>query len=378
MSVHRSREGGPRSGPDRAPPARGGATGFGGFIPFSELARAFGEPPLAGRLRVAPEDFRVEEDLGFAPGGSGAHHWLLVRKTGCTTPFAARRLAERYAVPERDVGFSGLKDRHAVAAQWFSVPARPGGSEPEPAEVCSGVRILRAERGPKKLRRGVHARNRFAILVREAGGDRNAFARRLARVTREGVPSYFGSQRFGRDGGNVAAAARMLEGRTRRGPRLQRGLYLSAARALLFNRVLDRRVAAGEWNAWIPGDAIVIAGRLRALAPGAAPREGGTAADWVAGCRAHPTGPLWGRGSSGEVASEALARERDALAGCGGWQSGLESAGLEPARRALRVMPTRVEWEETPEGGIVVRFSLPRGAFATAVIRELVHERHPG
>ena len=358
-------------------PAPGRACGFGGYIPFPDLARAFGEPPVSGRLRSIPEDFRVDEVLGFAPAGSGAHHWLLVRKTGCTTTFAARRLAERFEVPERDVGYAGLKDRHAVATQWFSVPTRPGAAAPGLAEIAPGVRIVRAEPGGRKLRRGVHVRNRFAIVIREIRGDRDAFADRVDRVAREGVPSYFGAQRFGRGGGNVASAARMLEGRARPGSRLKRGLNLSAARALLFNRVLNRRVEAGEWNAWVPGDAIVIAGRLRALAAGAAPREGGTAQDWVAGGRAHPTGPLWGRGSSDEVASRALARERSALVGCGGWQAGLEAAGMESARRALRVIPCELDWDEATNGEIAIRFALPRGAYATAVMRELVRDHRP-
>ena len=152
---------------------RAEAGGFGGFIPFEGLARVFADAPVSGRLRLEPGDFRVDEKLGFEPGfepgGEGPHHWLLVCKTGYTTPFVTRVLAERYAVPVRDIGFSGLKDRHAVTTQWFSVPARPGAPEPKPGEIAPGVRIVRAERGRKKLRRGVHAENRFAIVLREVG-----------------------------------------------------------------------------------------------------------------------------------------------------------------------------------------------------------------
>lgn len=351
--------------------------GFGGFIPFTGLAYAFGAPPVSGVLRRQPEDFAVEEELGFEPEGAGPHHWLLVRKTGCTTPAAARILADRSGVPVREVGFSGLKDRHAVTTQWFSVPAHPGAPAPEPGCAGEGVRIVRAARGRKKLRRGVHAGNRFAIALREVRGDRGALAARVLRAARDGVPNYFGAQRFGRDEGNVTAAARLLRGEGRPPHRLTRGLYLSAARSLLFNRVLHRRVETGEWNAWVPGDAVIIAGQRRALAPGAAPREGGTAKEWVAARRAHPTGPLWGRGASGAVAADALALERSALADCEGWQAGLEAAGLEADRRALRVVPADLEWEETAGGGVVVRFALPRGAYATAVLRELGQER-PG
>ena len=293
------------------PPAAHPARGFGGFIPFPALARAHGAPPVTGVLRREPADFRVDEDLGFEPEGSGPHHWLLVRKTGCTTPFAARVLAARYAVAVRDVGFSGLKDRHAETTQWFTVPAGADARDPpaDPGEVAAGVRIVRAVRGRRKLRRGVHTGNRFAIAVREVEGDRGAFADRAARVAREGVPSYFGAQRFGRDGGNVAAAAGMLRGEGKPPDRLVRGLYLSAARSLLFNRVLHRRVEAGTWNTYLPGDAIVVAGQRRALAPGASPREGGLPAEWVDALRAHPTGPLWGRGARDGAAAEALAFE---------------------------------------------------------------------
>ena len=246
------------------------ARGFGGFIPFEDLARAFPDAPVSGRLRFEPGDFRVDEKLGFEPGSEpgdkGPHHWLLVCKTGCTTPFVTRVLAKRYAVPEREIGFSGLKDRHARTTQWFSVPARPGAPEPKPGELAHGVRIVRAERGRKKLRRGVHAENRFAIVLRGVRGDREAFADRIVLVAREGVPNYFGGQRFGRNGNNVPSAARMLRGEEKPASRLARGMYLSTARSLLFNRVLHRRVESGEWNARVAGDAVVVAGRRRALA----------------------------------------------------------------------------------------------------------------
>lgn len=349
--------------------------GFGGFIPFAELAHAWGPPPVSGTLRREPGDFVVDEDLGFEPEeGAGAHHWLLVRKTGCTTPFAARVLAHRFGAPLRDVGFSGLKDRHAVTTQWFSAPARPRAAEPGPGPIAEGIEIVRAARGRRKLRRGVHAGNRFVLTLRAVEGDRRAFGDRVRRIAHDGAPNYFGAQRFGREAGNVAAAALLLQGEGARPSRLVRGLQLSAARALLFNRVLHRRVESGAWNACVPGDAILVAGRRRALAPGAAPREGGSAGEWVAALRGHPTGPLWGRGGPG-VAGEALILERSALAGCEGWQAGLEAAGLEAGRRALRVVPAALEWEEGGDGDLVVRFGLPRGAYATAVVRELVQER---
>ena len=239
------------------------ARGFGGFIPFPALARAHGAPPVTGVLRREPADFRVDEELGFEPEGSGPHHWLMVRKTGCTTPYAARLLAARYALPVREVGFAGLKDRHAETTQWFTVPARAPGHDPGSGEIAAGVRIVRAVRGRRKLRRGVHAGNRFAITIRDVEGDRKAFADRVGRVARAGVPELL----------------RRAAIRAGRGERRRRG-----------RNVARRREAPGPPRPW----AVPLGGTFSPLQPGSAPARGGRDLEHVrAGrrgrdCRAPP------------------------------------------------------------------------------------------
>ncbi len=84
------------------------------------------------RLKERPEDFRVEERLAFAPSGTGEHLYLFVEKTGLQTEELAARLALRFSVARRDVGYAGRKDRRAVTRQWFSVPTR---TEPEAAAL---------------------------------------------------------------------------------------------------------------------------------------------------------------------------------------------------------------------------------------------------
>src|ERR1700742_2068485 len=84
--------------------------------------RAFGPPLGTGVLRVQPDDFVVEEDLGFAPAGTGQHVLLKVRKRDANTQWVARELARACRCRPMDVGFAGLKDRRAVAVQWFTVP----------------------------------------------------------------------------------------------------------------------------------------------------------------------------------------------------------------------------------------------------------------
>ena len=119
----------------------------------------------------------------------------------------------------------------------------------------AGVNVGQCVRHCRKLRRGTHRANRFDLVLRRAKHDPRAAVDRIAA---DGVPNYFGEQRFGHGGGNVLLASRLFAGQ--RLKREQRSLALSAARSLIFNDVLDARVAAGNWNALLPGDIASLAG----------------------------------------------------------------------------------------------------------------------
>src|SRR5690606_12755695 len=224
------------------------------------LPPAHGAPVLSASIRAAPEDFLVEELDAFAASGAGEHLLLQVEKRGMNTAFAAKLLAQWAGVGEAAIGYAGLKDRHAVTRQRFSVhlPAReaPGVDSLEATAAASGpgqgLRVLGQSRHAKKLPRGALAGNRFRLLLREAQGVRSAIDARLHDIATLGVPNYFGDQRFGRDGANVANALAMFAGR--RVARAQRTHLLSAARSELFNRVLAARVGAGSWDRGLEGE----------------------------------------------------------------------------------------------------------------------------
>lgn len=335
---------------------------------------AHGPPVLAGRIRGRPEDFRVVEELGFEPEGAGPHLWLRLRKRDANTGWLARRLAGLAGVPAREVGYSGLKDRHAVTEQWFSLPAAgsPGAETLGPALGELGVELLEHCLHRRKLRRGSHAANRFRILVSEAAGPRADVETRLTAMRERGVPNYFGAQRFGRDGGNLELAARLARGeRLARG---RRGYALSAARAEIFNRVLARRVETGSWDRLQAGDVAGLAGS-RSVFPVRADDLPGLERR-VLDLDLHPTGPLWGRGrlmSGGpvRVLEEAVAGDLPGLA------TALEAAGLEQARRHLRLLPEGLGWRWR-DAGLELEFRLPPGAFATTVLAELGDLREAG
>lgn len=335
---------------------------------WEALPRAHGEPPAQGRLRVEPEDFQVDELLGFEAAGKGQHVLLQVRKRGVNTQWLAGAIARHAGVTAAAVGYCGLKDRHALTTQWLSVDLA---GRPEPdwsALAIEGVEVLAARAHDRKLRRGAHRANRFRVRLRDVLGERAGIEARLRRVREAGAPSYFGEQRFGARGENPARALEMLAGKRRVRDRGERGIYLSAARAVVFNRVLAARVSAGTWALALAGEVLMLDGRHSRFLAEASTAE---LAERVARGELHPTGPLWGRGEP-ESRGECRALEASALAGCGAWLAALEAAGLEQDRRALRVLLPDLAWEWLPEGDLRLAFTLTSGAYATAVLREIL------
>ncbi|NUO76704.1 MAG: tRNA pseudouridine(13) synthase TruD [Lysobacter sp.] len=339
------------------------------------LARAHGAPVLRARIRAVAEDFQVEELPGFEPSGSGEHLLLTVEKRGMNTAFAAKRIAAWAGVGELAIGYAGLKDRHALTRQRFSVHL-PKRVAPDPAtlhsETESGerLRVLDSTWHAKKLPRGALAGNRFVLTLRELEGDRDAIETRLRAIAARGVPNYFGEQRFGRDGDNVANALAMFAGRRMR--REQRSLLLSAARSELFNRVLAARVSAQCWDRPLDGEVWMLDGSRSVFGP--EPFDDALAAR-LAAFDIHPSGPLWGRGElrSRDAAAQA---ELAALTGedAAALRAGLEQAGLNQERRALRLQPKALAWrwiDGAAGDALELDFVLPAGAYATVVLAEL-------
>src|SRR5689334_14021248 len=228
-----------------------------------DVPRAFGSPLGTGRLRAEPEDFVVDEDLGFAPSGTGAHVLVRVRKRGANTEWVAREIARHAGCRPHDVGFAGLKDRHAVTTQWFSVPSPRGAAYVGDTITLltgakgEGYEVLEAHAHAKKLPRGALAGNRFAIRVRDVAAADDAIAARVAAIARDGLPNFFGPQRFGRDGANLRKISPDLSAVHPR----ERTYVLSAARSLVFNAVLAERVKDGTWCHLEVGDVANLDGK---------------------------------------------------------------------------------------------------------------------
>lgn len=329
--------------------------------------RASGEALGTAVLKAVAEDFQVDEVLDIPLSGQGEHLWLWVEKRDLNTEEAARRLARAAGVPVRSISYAGLKDRQALTRQWFSLHL-PGKADPalERAEDET-LRILTRSRHQRKLQRGAHSANGFTLRLTQLQADRAELDARLERIKAQGVPNYFGLQRFGFDGGNVHGARDYAERQQLPVQRNLRSRLLSAGRSHLFNRVLAERVAAGSWNQAQPGDLLAFTDSRSFFPAG----EAECADPRLAILDLHPTGPLWGAGPSPAGAAagaleDAIAASEPAIAK---W---LAEAGMKHERRILRLPIGRLSWHYPGPDILQLEFVLPTGCFATAVVRELV------
>jgi tRNA pseudouridine13 synthase len=323
------------------------------YTTLPEWPNAYPRSGASATLKLLNDDFIVTELPQQLPSGAGEHIWLDIEKNGANTAFVAQQLAEAAGVQLMDVGYAGLKDRYAITRQWFSIYL-PKGETPDLTQLQHPeFKVLSQSRHVKKLRPGDLLGNRFRIVLRDVTGGPgaiDALESNLQSVASQGVPNYFGAQRFGHDGGNVEQGRAMLAREIRvRNPK-KKGIYLSAVRSFVFNEVLALRIQQGLWGKTLPGDVMDEAGL--------------------------PTGPLWGRGRV-TTADQAQALENGVAERHVTLCDGMEHAGLDQDRRSLVASPLDMSWEWPQANQLVLTFSLPAGNYATSVLNEILRTTEP-
>lgn len=328
-------------------------------------------PGIGGTIRSTPEDFHVTERPLYLPCGEGEHLYLRMTKRGIGTPQLVLHLSSVLGIKARAIGVAGLKDANAVTTQMVSLQ----GVKPEAlARLRTDDRILAVEvlgRHRNRLRTGHHAGNEFRLVIRQVSPDAGERVPAvLAALVRRGVPHYFGPQRQGRKGDNYLLGAELLidEARRHKLSRSKRLWYLHAYQAHLFNRILaariDRidRMLSGDWAIKVVNGACF---------PVEDPAQEQPRADVF---EISPTGPLFGSRASWAT-NEAGEIEQDAVAEFGTTREALTAAakacGFRGERRALRVPLAGLDWE-CRDRTLVLSFTLPPGAYATNVLRELM------
>jgi len=340
-----------------------------------ENAYLHGKPESTGLLRSKMSDFKVFEQLPFLPCGEGEHLFVHIRKTGANTLFVARELAKYFEVKEQLVSYGGLKDRFAVAEQWFGVHV-PGKQEYNLDDLnIDGVEVLSYKRHNKKLRTGALLGNKFEIILRDVTAIK-AFTERWEKIVEQGVPNYFGEQRFGIGGGNIERALSLFSGQKVKDKK-KRGMYLSAARSYIFNGVLNERINEKCFDKVAVGDVLMLAGtqsvfHLDEIDDSINQRFIDKDLDITA--------PMWGAGDL-MTTGEPLIMEQGVAEKNPEYCQGLPRFGLKQERRRIRitVSDTNIELLTGQEGAgstemnaIKVSFFLPSGCYATTILRELL------
>lgn len=340
---------------------------------IEQLAYAWPRLNASAQWRCEPEDFQVDEILGFEPDGEGEHVLLHIQKRDANTDWVARKLARFANIHPRDVSYAGLKDRFAVTTQWFSVriPIKEKLSWNEIND--EETTVLQWERHQRKLKRGSLKANRFTILLREFQGQQEEIETRLKLIDEHGVPNYFTEQRFGHHGQNIEQARQMLLDNKRVKDRHKRSLYLSAARSMLFNHVLNERVKAGTWNKILPGEDVLLSGSRSHFIADTVDEE---LVQRLNLWDINPSGPLYGE-SRKEITTAVLEMEKDFLADYKDWCAGLIKARLSAERRSLRSQVMNLSWEFLANDQILLEFTLTKGCYANAVLRELLTATKP-
>ncbi|MCS6828391.1 MAG: tRNA pseudouridine(13) synthase TruD [Caldilinea sp.] len=332
-------------------------------------------PGVGGRLRAEADHFVVEEIALYEACGEGQHLYVNLTKSGLTTKEVQIRLEQLFGLARGAVGFAGLKDKFARTTQTFSlnVGYRPAAFIDEAVrriEAELPVRVNWAQFHRNKLRPGHLLANRFeitvtdlAVTIDEAIVRSQAIA---AEIRRRGLPNFFGVQRFGQKGANAHQGLDLLLKRRSIRDRWLRRFLISSYQSHLCNCYLVRRLEIGAFERLLPGDV------AKKTATGGMfdvedveqeqPRYVAQEINFTA--------PIYGA-RMWQAKAEAGALERQILASSSVTLMHFEEAHIEGSRRVGRLLAPDLT-VDVAEGKLIARFTLPKGAYATIIMRELM------
>lgn len=330
-----------------------------------ELVYPYGLPVVTGILKSQPMDFQVTEELGFDPEGEGEHLFLWVEKTGLSTAELIARIARDYSLKSHQIGYSGLKDKHALTRQWLSLHL-PGQASPEELGDGDGYRVMQQARHHKKLRPGTHKFNSFQLRLREVKNLPDTTRDQLHCVAAQGFANYFGAQRFGRNQDNVRQALEQLA--NRRLKRSRKSILISSLRSFLFNQILARRISRGHWGSPLAGDVFMLRGSHSIFSD-----------ELDDELRARyqqldiaSTASLYGAGSN-LLDGEPLSIEAEVFAERGDITRCLDQQGAKRQMRPLRAVVDRLSFEyDASDHSLLLTLALPAGCYVTTMLEHFI------
>ena len=323
-------------------------------------------PGIGGGIRGQLEDFQVEEIPSYEPSGEGEHLFLWIEKKNVSAEWLLKMVAKRLDMSKRDIGCAGLKDRHAITRQYLSVPTK---LEDRIDKINSDdIKVLHSKRHGNKIKTGHQKGNKFIVRIRGVSRDQApAVDAILAMIAKTGLPNYYGEQRFGHNLETLDTGLKLLRKEPVRVTPFLRKLSLSAVQSLLFNAVLGRRLRDGLLSTVLPGDVMQkVSGGLFVAENFPEEQERFDRRETI------HAGPIFGRKTFAAKA-DAAERELRVLAESGLTPASFEGFGnlVEGTRRAnlVHLGDLQTEWDDA---GLILKFSLPSGSYATVLLREVM------
>jgi len=220
-------------------------------------------PGVGGQLRLTPRHFIVEEIPLYEPSGEGPHLYINITKEGLTTKDIQEKLAVIFNCPNSDIGYAGLKDKHARTTQTFSVLLGNVDND----SINNTVKQIKshlpatinwAKLHRNKLKPGHLLGNRFTIKVTNTNLNATKsleHAQEIAEhLKKNGVPNFFGPQRFGFEGENIQKGIKIIQGNNLRIDPWLRRFLISSYQGYLCNRYLANRLESDNYYLIMMGD----------------------------------------------------------------------------------------------------------------------------
>jgi tRNA pseudouridine13 synthase len=213
------------------------------FLKAKNMDRFYslGHSSIDFHFKQTPRDFVVEEIPLYEFSGEGEHLVLFVRKKELSTLELVGILAKYLNIKNKDIGYAGLKDKHAMTKQYISLH-RNHEEKLENFEHES-IKILSKTYHNNKIRIGHLQGNRFFIKLKKVNPtSAQKIDEALKNIAELGMPNFFGFQRFGNDGDNHIQGEQIAKGEKKeRNPKIRKFL-ISAYQSHLFNLWLSRRL----------------------------------------------------------------------------------------------------------------------------------------
>jgi len=304
-------------------------------------------------LKHLPEDFIVKEIINVKTEDNGPYSYFILKKKNYNTVEAIEKIADRLNIQAKFIGFAGNKDKKAITEQLISIKT----NKKITSLKLNNIDLGYTGKGNEPVSLGSHEGNQFIITIRNLTSKE---INNLKKINKNemSIPNYFGEQRFGGNNEDIGRAIIKKDFRKaselgglksnnndyisalRKINKKVLTLYLHAYQSYLFNKTIDQYLKNNK-NKSMKNIKIPVIG----------------------------FGTETSNNQLGKIINNILKKEkiflRDFII------REMPELSSEGTERDLFIEIKDFKIREMEKDKAVVSFSLPKGSYATVVIKEL-------